>query len=53
MPPRELYGPHENHLGEGLGLKVWKPPSGPAALVEEPGFELRASLSHWWLFVLP
>lgn len=27
--------------------------SGPAALVEEPGFELRASYSHLSLFILP
>lgn len=52
MSPRGLSGPPENRLGKGLQLEVWKLPSGPAALVEEPGFERRASRSRLSFFVL-
>lgn len=43
----------ENHPNKGLQLKVWKPPTSPVSLVEEPGFEPRACPSHPLLFVEP
>lgn len=45
--------PLENHPNKGLQLKVWKPPTSPVSLVEEPGFEPRACPSHLLLFVEP
>lgn len=45
--------PLENHPNKGLQLKVWKPPTSPVSLMEEPGFEPRACPSHPLLFVEP